>query len=236
MSGWLDHPGAAPVRDALIRSTTRMGRGGVHVQVQVNPLEDMAFNPGAAAVFLGKEGNPVYLAIASAPHQLPVLDFYVGEGVHADEWLSRQGQAVRVQFPVGEGYPLDTMAGKPVVLVGMGSGIAPLRSAILHMLETPSRFPEIQLLQGLTTEDSLPFPEDLRSWMERGVRIMRTVTRVRPQDPAVQEGRVQEHFEAVLPEGRDCGVVLCGSGEMIAESRGRLEALGVDPSRIVTNW
>ncbi len=236
MSGWLEHPGAAPVRDALIRSTSRMGRGGVHVQVQVNPLEDMAFNPGAAAVFLGEEGRPVYLAIASAPSQLPVLDFHVGEGVHADAWLSREGEAVRVQFPVGEGYPLETMVGKPVVFVGMGSGIAPLRSAILHMLGTPSRYPDIHLLQGIATEDSLPFSEDLNSWMGRGVRIIRTVTRARPQDPEVKEGRVQDHFEAVLPEGRDCWVVLCGSGDMIAESRERLEALGVDPARIVTNW
>lgn len=236
MSAWLDDPGSPAIRDALIRSAREMAGGLALVAVEVNPLEDIAFNPGAVAVFGGFGGDPTYLAIASAPRQLPLIEFFVGNPEVAGQFTSRVGQAVRVQFPVGSGYPLEEMVGQPVVLIAMGSGLAPLRSALLHMLDSPETFPHIALLHGATTEAATPFTEDWAAWEKAGVRVVRTVTRESPGGSAIRSGRVQPHFKDVVPADGDCWVILCGSPEMIAESRECLVGMGVAPDRIVTNW
>lgn len=235
MSGWLDERGSPAIRDAVIRSAREMIGGVARVTVEVNPLEDIVFNPGAVAVFGGFGEHPTYLAIASAPQQLPLLEFFVGNPDVAAQFTSRVGQAVRVQFPVGRGYPLDDMGGKPVVLIGMGSGIAPLRSALLHMLDSPERFPRIALLHGATREVATPFAADWPAWEEAGVRVVRTVSQESPGRSAIRSGRVQSHFKDVVPADGDCWVILCGSLEMIVESRECLAGMGVAPERVVSN-
>ncbi len=236
MTGWLDHPGAPPVRDALIRRVVGGSAGAVRVDVEVNPLEDITFRPGAVAVFSGEDGRPVYLAIASSPGALPVLEFHVSNPKVAAEFMELEGRAVRVQFPVGDGYPLEQMIGVPVVLIGMGSGLAPLRSALQPMLESREQFPEIALLHGATSEAETPFASEVPGWEDAGVRVIRSVTRESPTRAGMRTGRVQAHFEEALPDERDCWVILCGSQEMIAESRTILEGMGVSAERVVTNW
>ena len=82
----------------------------------------------------------------------------------------------------------------------------------------------------------MPFSSEVSAWESAGVRVIRTVTREAPSGAGVREGRVQSHFEEAVPADGDCWVILCGSQEMIAESRAALAEMGVAPERVVTNW
>lgn len=88
------------------------------------------------------------------------------------------GDELGVRGPYGEGWPLDALAGKPVVVVVGGIGIAPLREALRQMLADPMRFPDVRLFYGARTPDDLLYAREALGWIDRpGFRMFTTVDR-----------------------------------------------------------
>lgn len=74
------------------------------------------------------------------------------------------GQQVGLRGPYGRPWPLDELAGRPVLLIAGGIGMAPLRNAIVAMLDRPADFPQITLLYGSRNPDEILYLEDFAAW------------------------------------------------------------------------
>jgi NAD(P)H-flavin reductase len=96
----------------------------------------LQFLPGQVAVLRAGDAGSSYFAFAGAPED-DELEFLVKQGGGASAVLfeMRAGERVELLKVVGQGFPLAEQKGKDLVFVAMGTGVAPLRSALRHVLK-----------------------------------------------------------------------------------------------------
>jgi len=88
------------------------------------------------------------------------------------------GETLGLRGPFGSTWPLDAAAGRDVVLVAGGIGLAPLRPAIYELLARRGEVRSLTLLVGARSPDLLLFAGELEDWRHRGIHVEVTVDRV----------------------------------------------------------
>jgi NAD(P)H-flavin reductase len=82
------------------------------------------------------------------------------------------GAALGLRGPFGTGWPLEAAAGRRVVVVAGGLGLAPLRPALCALLAEPGRHDGVTLLYGARSPADALFRRELEKWRKRiGVEI-----------------------------------------------------------------
>ena len=198
---------------------------------------DLSFSPGQVAVLQAPDEHPAYFAYASAPED-PELEFLVkrAQGASARIYEMKVGDTVELTQTVGHGFQLDEQAGKDLVFVAMGTGVAPLRSALRHVLKRKSDFGQLVVLYGARTPDHFCYRDETGEWEEAGVELRQVISRPDGHDWSGPTGYVQSLLEHVLPDLRSPVALICGSREMLEQTRQRLSMLGFKPDEILTNY
>jgi NAD(P)H-flavin reductase len=80
---------------------------------------------------------------------------------------ARTGDVVGLRGPFGCGWPLAEAAGKDVVIVAGGVGLAPLRPMVARLLAERERYGKISLLYGGRTPAGLLYLKELQRWRSR---------------------------------------------------------------------
>jgi NAD(P)H-flavin reductase/ActR/RegA family two-component response regulator len=78
-----------------------------------------------------------------------------------------RGDVVGVRGPFGTPWPLGYSAGRDVVVVAGGIGLAPLRPAIHEVLDNRERYNRVLILIGARSSDDLLYPEQIQEWRGR---------------------------------------------------------------------
>ncbi len=135
----------------------------------------------------------------------------------------------------GEGFPLAKAEGRPLHLIGVGSGIAALRSVIEHLLPRRTAFGDITLLYGVRHQGELAFTERFGAWAGHGIKVVPVLSRpTEGWDGA--SGYVQEHLpRSFVKPARHC-VFVCGLPEMEKAVGAALLERGVGPDQVYRNW
>jgi NAD(P)H-flavin reductase len=76
----------------------------------------------------------------------------------------RRGAALGVRGPYGAGWPLAEAAGRDVVLVAGGIGLAPLRPVLYAIAARRDDFGRVLLLYGARTPADILFRRELEQW------------------------------------------------------------------------
>ena len=115
----------------------------------------VSFAPGQVALLQPGELRPGYFAFASAPDdaELEFLVMRTSDPASQALYELRPGERVRLAGVVGRGFPLDAHAGRDLVFVAMGTGVAPLRSALRHVTGRRADFGQIVVLYGARTPE-----------------------------------------------------------------------------------
>lgn len=109
------------------------------------------------------------ISICSAPGKREDLEMCVravGDVTNALHGLD-VGDAVGLRGPFGNGFDMDSVAGKDILFVAGGLGLAPCRSFIQAALNESEKFGKISILYGARTPQDLLYPEDLKVWNKR---------------------------------------------------------------------
>jgi anaerobic sulfite reductase subunit B len=77
---------------------------------------------------------------------------------------TREGQVVGVRGPFGAGWDVASAAGRDLVIVAGGIGLAPLRPVVLAALAERSRFGRVVVLVGARTPADLLYPDEMSIW------------------------------------------------------------------------
>lgn len=78
-----------------------------------------------------------------------------------------RGEPVGLRGPFGAGWPMGEAAGRDVVVVAGGLGLAPLRPALYRLLAERERYGKIVLLYGTRTPLDILFRRELEAWRRR---------------------------------------------------------------------
>jgi NAD(P)H-flavin reductase len=197
---------------------------------------EVSFIPGQVAVLrVGSE--QAYFAFASAPEDSE-LEFLIKRGFGAGGAIYEMKENDRVELVdvVGHGFALSEQKGKDLVFVAMGTGVAPLRSALRHVMKHKSEFGQLVVLYGARTPDDFCYSDEVNGWEAAGVELRRVISRPDGHDWSGPTGYVQSLLDHVLPDLSSPVALICGSREMIVQTRQRLEQMGFQHEAILTNY
>lgn len=79
----------------------------------------------------------------------------------------KPGKELGLRGPFGVGWPMAEAAGRDVLLVAGGLGLAPLRPALYRLLAGRDRFGRVRLLYGARGPEDMLFRRELASWQRR---------------------------------------------------------------------
>ena len=180
---------------------------------------------------------PAYFAFASAPEDAE-LEVLVKQKIGASTRIfdMKVGERIELVEVCGHGFALDEQKNKDLVFVAMGTGVAPLRSALRHVLKRKDEFGQLVVLYGARTPDDFCYRDETDGWEDAGVELRQVVSRPDGHDWSGPTGYVQSLLDHVLPALKSPIALICGSLEMMEQTRDRLGQMGFKPNEILTNY
>lgn len=212
-------------------------------------VRELTFDPGPAYAFRAGQWVSIKVpsddpdqpharsySIASAPRSDGTFDVAVtrvesGPGstfLHA----MLEGQTVPAADPMGF-FTLPDAIDRPLLLVGTGTGVAPLR-AMLQSLDALAERPRTTLLFGVRSREDVLYADEFEARAASDPRFRFEPTLSRP-DPgwAGRTGYVQTHLADLLGGLPDAAVYICGLNAMVREARDVLrKTLGLPRDRV----
>src|ERR1043165_7981738 len=203
----------------------------------LRPERVVDFTPGQVAILRVEGEEPAYFAFAGAPADRD-LEVLVKQKAGASRVIydMRVGDRVELLDVCGRGFRLDEMKGRDLVFVAMGTGVAPLPSALRHVLKRKDEFGRLVVLFGARTPDDFCYRDETEDWENAGVELRQVISRPDGHDWSGPTGYVQSLLDNVLPDLSSPVALICGSREMIEQTRERLGKMGFKPEEILTNY
>lgn len=198
------------------------------------------FKAGQVAILKIGDLSDTYIAFASAPEddEFEFLIKHVPErpGVSVALFAPSAEKQVVLKNIVGHGFPIEAHKGHDLVFVAMGVGLAPLRSTLRHLLRSREDYGRLVVLYGARTVDDFCFEEEMMTeWRGHGVELRQVISQPNG-DWSGPTGYVQSLLDNIVPELNDPVALVCGSLEMIEQTRARLLNLGFAADKILTNY
>ena len=186
---------------------------------------------------IGKGECPI--GIASSPTEEGSIKFTIkkmGEvtsGFHNCEI----GDVVGVRGPMGNGWPIEDMKGKNIVVVGGGFAFSTLRSLIIYMLDEKHRkdYKDITVIYGNRDSGEVLYRDVLEEWKKRDdIKVVLTIDR---EEEGWNEkvGFVAPVVKEVAPSSENALAVVCGPPIMIKTTISVLEELNFKDEQILNS-
>jgi NAD(P)H-flavin reductase len=120
---------------------------------------------------------------SSSPFQKETIEVTIMKAGKVTETLHRieKGAVVGLRGPFGKEYPLSAFAGKEIVLVGGGVGLAPLRALFLALVHGIEAYPRIVLCAGARSPEDMIYKRlIMESWprLHKNIELRVTVDKV----------------------------------------------------------
>jgi NAD(P)H-flavin reductase len=184
--------------------------------------------------------NDTYIAFASAPEEdeFEFLIKHVPEppGLSGALFDPSVEKKVVLKNIVGCGFPVEDHKGHDLVFVAMGIGLAPLRSTLRHLLLSRKDYGRLVVLYGARTVEDFCFEDEMATeWREQGIELRQVISQPK-SDWSGPTGYVQSLLDNIVPELNFPVALVCGSREMIGQTRVQLLDLGFAPEKILTNY
>ena len=140
------------------------------------------------------------------------------------------GDDLELRGPIGGYFVWHESLGGPLLLVGGGSGVAPLRAMLRHHRATASEVPA-RLLYSVRTRADLIYGAELADY-----DTTITLTREQPPGWIGRTGRIDRDLvaEVAWPPAESPLVYICGPTGFVEAVAETLVALGHSPARIRT--
>jgi ferredoxin-NADP reductase len=194
-------------------------RAGQHVDVRLT-AED------------GYQAQRSY-SIASAPEdeRLAITVERLDDG-EVSPYLAEElvvGDKLELRGPIGGYFVWESQNGGPLLLVGGGSGVVPLRSMLRHRAASSSSVP-VRLLYSTRSLDDAIYRQELEDF-----EVVYTLTRAQPSDWSGYSRRVDEQMlhEVAFP-GAEGVAYVCGPTRFVEAVADALLVVGYAPERIRT--
>ncbi|MBW2971790.1 FAD/NAD(P)-binding protein [Candidatus Woesearchaeota archaeon] len=107
--------------------------------------------------------------ISVASYSDEFLDLNIREVGNVTKALSKlkKGDTLYIRGPYGKGYPMEKLYGKNLILIGGGSGVAPLKGILSYVDKHRQNFGDVTIFFGFRTPDDILFKEDMKQWKRK---------------------------------------------------------------------
>jgi ferredoxin-NADP reductase len=170
-------------------------------------------------------------SIASAPDEPLAITVERLEDGEVSPYLvddAAEGDQFEVRGPVG-GYFVWDDDGRPVLLVGGGSGVVPL----MAMIRSSSRNTPIRLVYSSRTYEDIIYRNELK---DAPAEVFHTLTRSQPPGWTGYSRRIDDELlrDVAFPAAESPHVFVCGSTRFVDAAADGLVRIGYEPGSIRT--
>jgi NAD(P)H-flavin reductase len=141
------------------------------------------------------------------------------------------GNLVGIRGPYGSGWPVEEAAGKNVLLVAGGIGLAPLRPVITHILSNRQRYGRLEILYGARTPKDLLYTDEYEAWRSAPDCTLSVTVDTVPDEEEWDGhvGVVTTLYKGMKTGPKDSVVMMCGPQIMMKFGIIGLEKEGFSP-------
>ena len=214
---------AAEIRPRILPSKVdrieRLNEDVIRLYLKLPEGERLQFLAGQYLNFILPDGTKRAFSIANAPHDDESIELHirhVSGGTFTDMLFNgmKEKTILRIEAPLGS-YFLREDSNRPVILMGGGTGFAPIKGIIEHALQIGIDRP-IHLYWGVRSRDDLYLPELPKDWAERYPNVSYTPVLSEPDaDWEGEKGWVHEQVVADYPDLSGHDVYMSGPPPMI---------------------
>ena len=154
----------------------------------VTPDGKKAFEhrPGQCAMLSVPGVGEAMFSITSSPTNTEFMEFSIKKCGCVTEWLHSMepGQQITIRGPYGNGFPVDDVfAGRDLLFIAGGIGLAPLRSVINYCRHYRDRYGKIDIVYGSRSmQDLVDYNEIIDEWaVDAGVSVHLTIDKEQPE-------------------------------------------------------
>ncbi|MDH7511462.1 MAG: FAD/NAD(P)-binding protein [Clostridiales bacterium] len=137
----------------------------------VDMQKALSFNykPGQFAMISVLGAGEAPFSISSTPSRPGLLEFCIRRAGTVTNALFRlkENSLIGLRGPYGNGFPVEAMTGKDILIVVGGLGAAPLRSVLLYSLDNRDQFGRVAVLYGAKRPAEMIFREEYFSLKQR---------------------------------------------------------------------
>jgi len=205
----------------------------------VDGVKPFAHIPGQCAMLSIPGVGEALFSITSSPTEKDYLDFSIKKCGCVTTWLHQMevGQQITIRGPYGNGFPVDTeLAGKDLLFIAGGIGLAPLHSVINYCRHYRDRYGKIDIVYGSRSmADLVDFPEIIDEWCsEDGINVHLTIDNPQPE----WDGHVGfvPNYVKELNFDTSKTVLMCGPPIMIKFTLAGLMELGFQKNQVYTTF
>ncbi len=173
--------------------------------------ERYRFLPGQFNMLYLPGIGEVAISISSDPAQPKVLLHTIREAGNVTGAIARlkKGDLIGLRGPYGSAWPVDKAENNDLIFVSGGIGLAPLRSAIYHVINHRERYKQVTILAGARSPADLLYPDEYDVWRKHGIDVDVTVDRA-DDSWRGHVGVVPMMFYRLRPDPRQTVVFSCG--------------------------
>jgi len=204
------------------RSAVRSFQAGQYVRIAIPGLQ---------------EPTPGYFAIASSPEDSDTYEFFIKNAGALSQYLCGlpDGSELDVEGPMGKGFDLEAHKGNDVYLIGVGTGIAPLRSVWRHIIHHRADYGQVHIYAGFLTSLHQLLTDELEDLGNHDIEVSITLEMGHDNwDGPI--GYVQHALESDAPNSKNAIACLAGMSVMVDACTETLQNLGFNESRILLNY
>ncbi|MDH3343093.1 MAG: CDP-6-deoxy-delta-3,4-glucoseen reductase [Gammaproteobacteria bacterium] len=211
------------------------------VELKLPENERMQFLAGQYLEFILKDGKRRAFSIANAPHDDDLIELHirhVPDGQFGDFVFKemKEKTLLKIEGPLGS-YYLREESNRPIILVGGGTGFAPLKGMLEHAFKIGFDKP-IHLFCGVRAVRDLYMDEMAKAWLTQHKNLKYTAVLSEPEDADNWQGKTGYVADAVIEEYSDLSgydIYLSGPPAMVKRGMDIFYASGLPETQIYSD-
>ncbi|MBL8860022.1 MAG: 2Fe-2S iron-sulfur cluster binding domain-containing protein [Planctomycetes bacterium] len=220
---------------ATVTAVERLSHDVVRLRLETD--EPFEHRGGQFVTLVRVDGLARSYSTANVPGRDGFIELHVREIANGamSGWIARElkpGGRVAVRGPEGECFYVHGRPEQPLLLVGTGTGLAPL-FAILQEALAHAHSGRIVLLQGAVDERGLYLVDELRALakLHPNFEYVRCLLRGEAQE-GIEIGAIDAILRARIPALRGWRAYLCGNPELVFDLRKKVFLGGANSKEI----
>ena len=142
------------------------------------------------------------------------------------------GDTIQFLGPLGR-FTLKPTEAAEYIFLATGSGIAPLRTMIEHLLQQEKTTKPVKLYFGLRHPQDIFWQNTLKQLVDQHPNFTYKITLSRPDDQwQGQTGYITDHLKADFSDTSNAVIYICGGKEMIEQASKLAQSLGTPKAQI----